>query len=259
MARHWSTDYLQSYPFWLVDIAPLSMLALPIFNPFMGFSSITGPEITFEHETIAEGNGVFDKKVIKRASAGPITLSRGVTWYDSDFWRWTMAALRGDMEELSGGIPGLQMGGPSYRRTMMLIHFFTRSITDPFPASDGRQSAVRAATLAAAVGVGEGVVSAAAVGGTAFALGAGLNLLGLGGSFEFAPRIPAKVYLLYGCIPSRYKLTGDLDARSSDISITELEMAVEMIEHKSFEFSPPVVATMAVAIHQGAKGYVGGG
>lgn len=236
MARSWSLDYLQDYPFWLVDIAPIGALALPIFNPFMGFSAISGPEITMDVETIKEANWIFDKKVVTGASVGPITLQRGVTWWDSDFWHWVIATLKGDVEEFTAGIiPGLRTGGVTPRRTMMLIHFFNRTLGNPLaPNADAVARTTRSLLTGTAVTAGSGIASGASVGGLVTTLGAGLGALGL--NFEFAPRVPAKVYLLYGCIPSRYKLDSDLDATSGNVSIQELEMQVEMVEHKTFEF-----------------------
>jgi len=237
MPRSWSADHLQAYPFWLVDVAPLGAMSLPIFNPFMGFSAITAPEINMTVETITEANWIFDKKVITGASVGPMTLSRGTTWYDSDFWHWVMATLKGDPSEFTAGaIPLLRTGGVTPRRTMMLIHFFNRMVANPFDVNADLKATAYVSGL---VGVG------AAVGGGAFAgvsaAGAtglaGLSMKGLGfPAVEFAARIPAKIYILYGCVPSRYKLDGDFDASSGDVSIQELEMQVEMVEHKSFEF-----------------------
>jgi hypothetical protein len=235
MSRSWALDYLQDYPFWLVDVAPIGLRALPIFNPFMGFSSISGPEITMDVETIKEGNWIFDKKVVTGASVGPITLQRGVTWFDSDFWHWTMATLKGDPEEFTAGIvPGLRTGGVTPRRTMMLIHFFSRVLGDPLSDSGAKGRAARTLITSTGVTAGSGILSGASTGGLVTALGAGFGLFGL--NFEFAPRVPAKVYMLYGCLPSRYKLDSDLDATSANVSIQELEMQVEMVEHKTFEF-----------------------
>lgn len=236
MARSWSADHLQAYPFWLVDIAPLGAMSLPIFNPFMGFASITAPEINVTVETITEANWIFDKKIVTGASVGPMTLARGTTWYDSDFWHWIMASLKGDLSEFTAGaIPLLRTGGVTPRRTMMLIHFFNRMITSPFDKNADLKAVI---TTSALVGVGAAVGGGALAGvsaaGTVGVAAAAWSMLGI--PFEFASRIPAKIYILYGCVPSRYKLDGDFDARSGEVSLQELEMQVEMVEHKSFEF-----------------------
>ena len=203
----------------------------------MGFSAITAPEINMTVETITEANWIFDKKVVTGGSVGPMTLSRGTTWYDSDFWHWVMATLKGDPSEfVAGAIPLMRTGGVTPRRTMMLIHFFNRMISDPF-ARNADMKAIEA--VSGLVGVG------AAVGGGPIAGVSAVTATGVAGGtmtalgfppVEFAARIPAKIYILYGCIPSRYKLDGDFDASSGDVSIQELEMQVEMVEHKAFHF-----------------------
>ena len=238
MARSWTADYLQSYPFWLVDIAPIGALALPVFNPFMGFSTISGPELTVNAETINEANWIFDKKVVTGASCGPITLQRGVTWFDSDFWHWVMASLKGDPEEFSAGIvPLLRTGGVTPRRTMMLIHFFNRMIGNPLSDSnrDLKGTVTHAAIVGAGATIGGGPVAGLSAAGTLGAAAGVMSALGVP-NFEFAPRVPAKLYILYGCTPARYKMDGDFDASSGDVSIAELEMNVEMVEHKTFEY-----------------------
>src|SRR3990172_4593992 len=96
MARSTLLDPLRGNNFWLYDVAPIDFApALPLFTPLSGFSAITSPEITVETQQVNEGNWPFTKRVVKSASVGSITLARGVTWFNSDFWRWTMAAVEG--------------------------------------------------------------------------------------------------------------------------------------------------------------------
>jgi len=45
-----------------------------------------------------------------------------------------------------------------------------------------------------------------------------------------AVRVPARAWLLYGCLPTRYKGGADMDASSGDVSIAELD-----IQPRSFE------------------------
>ena len=233
MARSFLTDYLQVYPFWLADIGPLNTFSLPILTPVFGFSQISSPEITIEVEQFKEGNWMFDRKVVKSGSVSPITLSRGVSLFESDFSNWTKAALYGDTAQFESVIPGLNVGGPTYRRTLMLIHFSQRGLENPPPGGDDNspslaQDALRASLLGLGVGATD-AVAGLALGGAVLGLTRGLNGL-LGTPFEFAARIPAKAYLLYGCIPSRYKAGSDFDATSGDVSIQELELQVEMVE-----------------------------
>lgn len=268
MPRSALTDLLQVYPFWLMDVAPIDPLGLPIFSPLFGFSAITAPEIQLEIEDIPEANWYFTQKVIKRASISEMTLQRGVSWADSDFWKWTVASLTGNTEAFQprtgvvsqaalfaagvgaeagggtqtfggavgagiGGAVGIglgvagalfgvpRIGGASPRRRLLLIHFFSRN---PF-GSLGAAGDLIAAGLTSAVGAAAGL---SIVGAATTALGAFTP-----GPFQISPRLPAKAYLLHGCIPTRYKLTGDFDASSSDVSVQELGVAVEMVEEIS--------------------------
>jgi len=236
MSRGYLTDYLQVFPFWLADIGPLNTLSLPVLTPVFGFSQVSAPEVTLEIETFKEGNWMFDRKVVKSGSVSPITLSRGVTLFESDFSNWAKAALFGDTSQFSSVIPALNVGGPTYRRNLMLIHFFQRTTSDPPKGGEpGKPTVAGDAERAALLGVGVGASDALAglaLGGLLFGLTRGLNSL-LGTPFEFAARIPARAYILYGCIPSRYKAGSDFDATAGDMSIQELELQVEMFEQIS--------------------------
>ena len=184
MARTILDDYLQAFPFWLMDVSSIN--ELPVLNPLLGFSSITAPEITAEIQDITEGNWIFKKKVLKNADVGNITLMRGATFYDLDFYNWILAAL-GVKQALS---VGATFGGFSPRRNLLLIHYFSSRPNE----------------------FGDSLVPSSP------------------GPFEVLARVPARAFYLQGCIPVRYKSGTDYDARSSDISVLELELAVESME-----------------------------
>lgn len=235
MARSTFSDYLQVYPFWLMDVAPIEGASLPIFNPLSGFNSITAPGMTFETYDVNEGNWFFRKKVIKKADIDPMTLTRGVTFWDSDFYRWSIASITGNPTGFQiRNIPGLSIGGASPRRTLLLIHFFSRYPGDKGLALSAGVMASGVASiggtgaagisLGGSVGVGIGVAaSAAAVGGGSANFG----------PFEFAPRIPAKGWILHDCIVTRFKSGTDFDASSGEVAISELDIQPEMIEEIS--------------------------
>jgi hypothetical protein len=232
MARSNLSDYLQVYPFWLMDVAPIEPLALPIFSPLLGFSSITAPEIQIETFPVTEGNWFFDKQVVKKGSASNITLTRASQWYDSDFYRWVLVALTGE----TGGTDLLKfapatghVGGVSPRRDLLLIHFKSRSpLSSPALTAAASASGVLGLVgTSVRSGVG-GASQAAATAGAAIASGS----VGYG-PFEFAPRIPAKAWLLKGCIPTRYKAGTDFDASSGAISIAELDLAIDYFDEIS--------------------------
>lgn len=227
MARTAFSDFLQVHPFWLFDVAPIEGISVPIFNPLSGFASITAPGLTFETYDVSEANSYFRKKVIKKADVEPITLTRGVTFFDSDFWRWSIAGLTGDPAgfQIRSLFNTLSIGGPTPRRNLILIQFFARN---PLSASVG---GALAAANAGIITANLPPLGAAIVGGVA-ALGAvGFNASF--GPFEFTPRLPAKAWILHDCIPIRYKAGSDFDARSGEVSIAELEFQPEMIEELS--------------------------
>lgn len=232
MARHPLTDFLSSYPFWLVDVGPLDALSLPIFNPLAGFSSVTAPEITIETESIQEANYFFDKKVLKRGSVTPMTLTKGVTALSTGFWEWTTSALTGKPQTSAAWAPFAPVGGITYRRNFMLVHFFRGPIINNPRSTLGQVvgSAERASLITGGVAAtgGDALVSLA-MAGIVEGLGAGLSAVGFG-SFEFIARLPARAFLLYDCIPKRYKTGSDFDAKSGDISIAEVEFDVETFE-----------------------------
>lgn len=251
MARTSLSDYFQVYPFWLMDVAPIEPLALPIFSPLMGFSQITAPEMTMEMQEITEANWVFTRKVVKRADAGSVTLMRAAKWYDSDFYRWAISALMGDTGG-RGSRNALAIGGATPRRDLLLIQFLSRTPI-PSPAIEavaatgllgvqGAASALASGTINVASFVGQAAGALQAVGGAL-----------TGATFgppDFAPRLPGKAWILYGCVPQRFKPVSDFDAMSSDVSLSELEIAVEQWDELSLssELGAAVVGiTEAVA------------
>lgn len=256
MARSALTDYLQNYPFWLMDIAPIEPLAMPLFTPLLGFSSITAPEITVEIDEISEANWFFRSKVVKGGDAGSITLLRASKWYDDDFYRWMLAALSGDTGG-RGARNAAALGGPTPRRDLLLVHFLAHSPLPPGASQAAAATGILAlqGTATALTGGTATLNSAAfganvpAIGGSAIASAAGQNL----GPFEYTPRMPAKAWVLYGCLPSRYKAAGDFDATDSSISIQELEVAVEYWDELSLgSEAAPVAYGVAVANAIGA-------
>jgi hypothetical protein len=220
-----------------MDVAPISGVAVPVFTPLAGFASITSPELTLEITEFQEGNWLFKTKVIKNADVGTLTLKRGSSWSNSDFSRWANAALRGDTT-LADKF-GVVVGGPTPRRTLLLIHFLSRlpfsfgqTGTEPHDSMAKYGGGVLAAAAAASAGFAEGGaasgVASLAASGASFGVGKLLN-----DTPEFALRVPAKAWLLQGCLPQRYKVASDFDASSSSISIQDLEISVEFFEEIS--------------------------
>ena len=227
MARTNLADYLQVYPFWLMDVAPVDLLSLPLFTPVLGFSQITTPEITAEVYDVNEANWLFTKKVIKGASVGTVTLSRGSHWIESDFYKWILSAIQGDTGGRSAfGETAGALGGATPRRDLLLVQFMSRSPFGSTGTAIAAATGVAAVTGVAAALSGSVGVSTVVSGGAA----AGAAALGGFGPIEFAARVPAKAWMLYNCIPTRYKAGTDLDASSGEISINQLDVEVEYFD-----------------------------
>ena len=227
MSRSLISDPLQTHSFWLLDAYPVTPLALPMLTPLFGFSSITAPEVQLEMMDITEGNWIFKKKVIKSGDASNIVLERGVTWYDSDFWRWMLAAMTGDLTNSTFNLlaSAIKSGGVSPRRTLLLVQFMPRQpVAIPGIASAILQTGLQAAGTRLAGGSGLEVAAAA---GTTALLSTAQALIG---PFDFIARVPAKAWLLHGAMPIRYKAGGDFNASSAAISIQQLELSIEMVE-----------------------------
>jgi phage tail-like protein len=229
LARNAVTDFLTDANFWLVDVAPIEAFSAPLFIPIAGFHSISMPELQLETQSISPANNLFGKQSIKKGSVSSITLQRGARFFDSDFWNWTMAALTGDtatqtMNFRSGvGAQGLgSVGGPTPRRDLLLVHFFRNFPIPlgPVPTDEGR--------IAASVAAGAAQVGLAGAFG-----GARTALFAAGAFVEGVPKLPARAWLLSGCLPTRYKPGSDFDATSGQVSMMELEVAPERMEEIS--------------------------
>ena len=218
-------DHLQVFPFWVVDLS-WSPFAGVAFTPLLGFQSCTSPEITLELGEVQEGNWPYPHHYIKKATISEITLTRGIQFYDSDFYRWVQRAIEG-----RGMI----------KRDLMLVHYFNISavtlgtqiqespkLLGSLGIMAGMQAAMMTKILMEAP-VGGAQVFAAQTGGIQnTATG---NLMGsYAPPVDHAPRFPAKAWILRKCLPTRWKGASDFDAMSSDISIAELGIQPNRIE-----------------------------
>jgi phage tail-like protein len=196
MARVRLIDRLQNFRFHLLDAT--WELSVPPFalNPLAGFQAITAPEITLETEEYNEGNHWTKRHLPTTASVGNITLSRGCSFYDAEFWVWMSATIRGQQ----GGV--LPPTGPAlsgHRRNLLLIQYTGYSMR----AAGNLGPAVDAAVSAAA---------------------------GFMPSPNAVLGVPARAWFLMECMPVRYKAASDFEASSSDVSVAELEISVDRWE-----------------------------
>lgn len=173
MPRRRAFDYLQACNFWLLDISASPRLPLFVAGTLTnGFQSITMPELTAETETIQPLNSAYPVTFAAKYTVGTMTLTRGVTPYDSTFWRWIRRSVSGE---------------DRVQRNLLLLHFMGLGIGDD------------AGPIVPAVpGVG-------------------------GGNLEVI-RGFGKGYILWDCVPIRYKSGTDLDGSSGEVSIAELDI-----------------------------------
>jgi hypothetical protein len=221
VARNAITDFLSDSNFWLVDVAPIGNDSSPLFLPIAGFHSITMPEINIDLQDIGPAIGFGHYKSIKAVEISSVTLTRGTRFFDSDFWNWTMAAITGDTSTaaLNFRSGSRSLGGPSPRRDLLLVHFFRN-----FPLPLGPVPS-DAGAVAASIAAGAATAGLAGTFG-----GQGQALFAAGAFIEGVPKLPARAWLLGGCIPMRYKPGADFDATSGQVSIMEMEIAVESLE-----------------------------
>lgn len=228
MARGLLGDYLLTHRFHLLDVD--FSLSVPPFVmwPQAGFSAITMPEMTVETEEIVEGTSPFKRHAVGKASVGPITLSRGSTVFNTDFWRWIIACLKGtpnktdSMFEFVSELAKSAVFGsypvPGKRRNLILIQLSGISadgLTDSLTKGDVTDK-IKATAAMPAAGIQAGIdaIKSATQGYVDFGISS----------------IPIKAWMLIDAIPTRYKPGSDFDATASEVSIQELEIQCERFE-----------------------------
>lgn len=233
MPRNPINDKLMTHQFHLIDV-DWSMGVPPwVLLPSAGFASITAPEITIETEEIQEGTDPYVHHVLKKASTNTITLQRGVNAFNSDFWRWTVSCLHGkrgddtNIFQFFSGIATLsQPNPPAKRRDLLLIHFTRMS-------PGGLIDSVKQAGAEKAVGamVKGGLLTAT---GGAFAAAEQVIDSATGGLVDLGENlVPGKAFILFECLPTRYKPASDFDANASEISLEEIDLNYHRFEELS--------------------------
>jgi hypothetical protein len=191
VARNIIADLMQNHRFWLMDIVPSA--TYPFFvlgSPMYGFQSATMPEYTFETREIKQMNSMMKRVVYEGGGWGTVTLTRGVRMWDDTFYEWTRRAIDG-LDTID--------------RHLMLVQFA--------PGSAGALNQVDASALQSGFGA-IGNPTAAAVNAFAGSMDS-----------EYMKHVPGKAWLMWSCIPTRYKPGSDLDATDAGISIEEIEIA----------------------------------
>jgi phage tail-like protein len=202
MPRSRIQDRLHNYAFWLVDVSPTFTFPFYALLPVFGFSSITAPEITLNMREVAQANRMLPVQVVESASVSPLTLTRGSSLFESDLWRWLRQVMHGHS---------------NVRKDFLLIQFV---------GGGAEHSTAFAATAGLSVGLALSGVALTGVATVLTALAVGTPIPDEG----WGSKIPAKSWILRSCKPSRYKVSGDFDATSSDVSIQELDLVMEDFE-----------------------------
>lgn len=220
MARTPILDELLSHEFHLIDID-----IQPPFNPPLvlwptaGFSSITAPEMTADTTTIVEGTSDYTYTVVNRSSMSPMTLSKGVSMFNTDFWRWMLGAVSGKNDNEIGLAANAVPIPPARRRNLMLIQssgISVEGLMEIMKIGNIKEKALATTLLPAA-----GITAASSAAISLLSQGTfDLNLLG----------IPGRAYMLFDCLPVRFKAAGDFDANATTVSIEELEISYTRFE-----------------------------
>jgi len=226
MPRGIFNDRLSAHQFHLLDVD--FSLAVPpwVLLPSAGFSSISAPEVTIETHEIKEGTDPFVHHTLGKASMNSITLSKGVSVFNSDFWRWTMGCLKGNptsqdnLFQFLGQVATLQAPPiPGKRRNLILMHLTGISpggLAQSVVSADG-VDAVKAGLFFGTAGLVTGLAQ-------------GIEAV-TGGIVDFGiTSVPGKVFMLFDCLPVRYKPGSDFDANASEISLEEIEIQCHRME-----------------------------
>lgn len=207
MAQRRFLDMLQQYPFWVFDASGFDGNPLfSVFDPVLGFSGCSTPEISVEAKDIQRGNWEFKTRVVKSADVSAITLQRGARFYDSDFYNWITNAIRGIQP---------------VRRNLVLVHYMGFRLQRSLAARTG------------ALEPGQSGVSAEVLLNTAGQASTPLD------------RIPGRAWYCGGCIPIRYKAGGDFDATSSAVSIMELDVQPDYVHELTTSTVSPIAGRIA--------------
>ena len=130
-----------------------------------GFQTVSLPEITIPAADYREGTSKYTKKFPGPPEISELSMARGVTTKDTNFFNWAIAAI-------SGG---------EYRSDLLISQFIRSILPEPGPEDF-------AATPDAA---------------------------------------KTRQYKCFECIPVRVKPASDLDASSGEVSLAEVDVAIE--------------------------------
>lgn len=226
--------------------------AAPVFTPIFGFSGITAPQMSVDVDKFKDGTYIYSRNVVKGASAGGVTFKRAASIYDSDFYDWIYSAIYGvdkksfsSLSDIANSLIG-SVVPTRIRRDLLLVQFARVNMSGTFAKHAGGEysNPVADAFLGVlstliSVGISGGAFTLTSASAIAGGAGAALGVGGFSmGPFQFASWMPARAWLLHGCIPVNYKSSNDFDANSAGISLMELEVQPEYAEEFSIGPKP---------------------
>jgi phage tail-like protein len=219
-ARTQLDDSLLSHQFHLIDVDMRPPFNPPfVLWPAAGFSSITAPEVTVETEEISEGTSDYTYKVLKRASVSDLSLAKGVSMFNTDFWRWITGALSGKNEVSLGLTANIAPVPPARRRNLMLLQSSGLSVRGIIHILESGtiMEKINAATLLPAAAASSFVSES-------------IDML-TQGVFDLGMlAVPGRAYMLFDCLPIRYKVGTDFSALEASVSIEELDLSYTRFE-----------------------------
>jgi len=227
MSRSPLDDELLSHEFHILDVG-----FRPPFNPpfalwpAAGFSSISSPSVSLEMDRTVEGTSDYTYPVASgKATVDPITLSKGVLMFNTDFWKWVSGSIAGKSDSTLGLTSTLSIIPAARRRNLLLMQSSGLSFDgiSEIIRTGSIKSRMRASALAPVAGIAAGLSAASSFVSQGVA---DLNMLS----------VPGRAYMLFDCMPKSYKTGTDFDANSLAVSIETLE-----IEYTRFELFGPAM------------------
>ena len=89
-------DFLLSHNFHVFDV---SFSSPTVFLPVFGFATVSSPVINLETKEVKEGTFEYKRSIPMGASVDDVTLEQGARFYNSDFYDWITAVIKGDSNQ----------------------------------------------------------------------------------------------------------------------------------------------------------------
>ncbi|MBK9390494.1 MAG: phage tail protein [Bacteroidetes bacterium] len=154
-----------------------------VLSAAYGFKSVTAPTLSTKLREIKAGNYEFPYWVVEAAAVGQVTLEQGVRLFNSDFYDW-----------ISTTIPGKA----GKRRNFLLIQYSEIAIGN----------LVRNQGAVPAPGIPSFLTQVTSSVFQSYT--------------DLVSRVPARAWMLSGCLPLEYRAASDFDALGAEVSLAQL-------------------------------------